>query len=233
MARGKYLKFFIIALAVAIIVPQVVLAAWWNPMSWNWNSLLNFFNSKPMQVQQQAPQVQQQNTVPTVTQDKNILSDVYPLFSNLKWGNAVADTENYPVGKTSGYKITAIGQINANQDAQKFFSYYDSKLKSAGWAQDGSFAADGILGSQIGYKKDNNYIVLDYNIKPGKVTSKKDEPMQYTCPCKVAYSIFTGSFTTPIVGNDRDSHGCIGSAGYSWCEIKQKCLRSWEEKCGL
>jgi hypothetical protein len=35
----------------------------------------------------------------------------------------------------------------------------------------------------------------------------------------------------PIVGNDRDVHGCIGSAGYSWCEIKQKCLRTWEEKC--
>ncbi len=34
-----------------------------------------------------------------------------------------------------------------------------------------------------------------------------------------------------MVGNDRDEHGCIGSAGYSWCEVKQKCLRSWEEKC--
>ncbi len=36
---------------------------------------------------------------------------------------------------------------------------------------------------------------------------------------------------SPIVGNDRDAHGCIGSAGYSWCEAKQKCLRIWEEKC--
>ena len=34
-----------------------------------------------------------------------------------------------------------------------------------------------------------------------------------------------------IVGNDRDEHGCIGSAGYSWCEEKQKCLRVWEEPC--
>lgn len=36
-----------------------------------------------------------------------------------------------------------------------------------------------------------------------------------------------------IVGNDRDTHGCIGSAGYSWCEVKNKCLRTWEEKCEL
>ena len=35
----------------------------------------------------------------------------------------------------------------------------------------------------------------------------------------------------PVVGNDKDEHGCIGSAGYSWCEVKQKCLKSWEEKC--
>ncbi len=34
-----------------------------------------------------------------------------------------------------------------------------------------------------------------------------------------------------IVGGDRDEHGCIGSAGYSWCELKQKCLRVWEEPC--
>lgn len=34
------------------------------------------------------------------------------------------------------------------------------------------------------------------------------------------------------VGGDRDRHGCIGSAGYSWCEAKKKCLRGWEEACG-
>jgi hypothetical protein len=41
------------------------------------------------------------------------------------------------------------------------------------------------------------------------------------------------STTTPdnIVGGDKDAHGCIGSAGYSWCEMKNKCLRVWEEKC--
>ena len=36
---------------------------------------------------------------------------------------------------------------------------------------------------------------------------------------------------TNMVGNDKDKYGCIGSAGYSWCEEKQKCLRNWEEKC--
>lgn len=34
-----------------------------------------------------------------------------------------------------------------------------------------------------------------------------------------------------LVGNDSDEHGCKGSAGYSWCDAKQKCLRVWEENC--
>ena len=33
---------------------------------------------------------------------------------------------------------------------------------------------------------------------------------------------------TKIVGNDKDSHGCIPSAGYQWCGKENKCVRSWE-----
>ena len=36
---------------------------------------------------------------------------------------------------------------------------------------------------------------------------------------------------TNIVGGDRDSHGCIGSAGYLWCEAKASCVRPWETYC--
>lgn len=32
-------------------------------------------------------------------------------------------------------------------------------------------------------------------------------------------------------GGDTDEHGCQASAGYTWCEPKQKCLRTWEEPC--
>lgn len=37
--------------------------------------------------------------------------------------------------------------------------------------------------------------------------------------------------TQPLVGNDSDEHGCKGSAGYTWCAEKNKCLRIWEEPC--
>lgn len=30
------------------------------------------------------------------------------------------------------------------------------------------------------------------------------------------------------VGGDRDAHGCIGSAGYTWCARDAACVRPWE-----
>lgn len=34
---------------------------------------------------------------------------------------------------------------------------------------------------------------------------------------------------SPIVGGDRDGHGCIGSAGYVWCEVQKDCIRLFEK----
>lgn len=31
-----------------------------------------------------------------------------------------------------------------------------------------------------------------------------------------------------LVGNDRDSHGCMASAGYTWSEARKDCVRVWE-----
>ena len=33
----------------------------------------------------------------------------------------------------------------------------------------------------------------------------------------------------PLVGGDRDEHGCIGSAGYVWCEVQKDCIRLFEK----
>ena len=34
-----------------------------------------------------------------------------------------------------------------------------------------------------------------------------------------------------IIGNTTDFHGCKLSAGYTWCEDKKTCLRSWITPC--
>ena len=47
-------------------------------------------------------------------------------------------------------------------------------------------------------------------------------PEEHSAPASMA------SVDSPRVGGDRDSHGCIGSAGYQWCEKRGECARSWE-----
>jgi hypothetical protein len=54
-------------------------------------------------------------------------------------------------------------------------------------------------------------------------------PSQENTPVPQPYT--TEPQPTQLLGGDRDEHGCIGSAGYSWCEVKNKCLRVWEEEC--
>ena len=31
------------------------------------------------------------------------------------------------------------------------------------------------------------------------------------------------------VGDDKDEHGCIASAGYTWSEVQKDCIRLWEK----
>ena len=47
-----------------------------------------------------------------------------------------------------------------------------------------------------------------------------------------AYNYWWANPEEPI-GGERDEHGCLLMAGYTWCEAKQKCLRVWEEGCGI
>ncbi len=46
-------------------------------------------------------------------------------------------------------------------------------------------------------------------------------------------NILTGSkgAATTILGNDQDEHGCIASAGYSWCQSLNACHRPWITPC--
>ena len=39
----------------------------------------------------------------------------------------------------------------------------------------------------------------------------------------------SGCVEEQLIGGETDEHGCLPSAGYTWCEAKQKCLRTWEE----
>ena len=46
-----------------------------------------------------------------------------------------------------------------------------------------------------------------------------------------SFPVVAPAVSQKLIGGDKDSHGCLPAAGYSWCEAKQKCLRAWEEPC--
>lgn len=37
------------------------------------------------------------------------------------------------------------------------------------------------------------------------------------------------NMTSQMVGNDRDPHGCIPSAGYSWSEVRKDCIQVFND----
>lgn len=37
----------------------------------------------------------------------------------------------------------------------------------------------------------------------------------------------------PLVGSDKDAHGCIASAGYIWCTKENSCVKPWEYAAGV
>jgi len=49
--------------------------------------------------------------------------------------------------------------------------------------------------------------------------------------CSNVVKIYKEEIEAVKIWWDKDAHGCYISAWYSWCEIKSKCLRTWEEKC--
>ena len=55
--------------------------------------------------------------------------------------------------------------------------------------------------------------------------------MKYIIFVLVISLFIIGCSEEKIIGGDKDEHGCLIGAGYTWCESKEKCLRTWEEEC--
>lgn len=58
MQKTKLFSMFVAVIIVSVIVPQMALAAWWNPFSWNWGKLLNiFYKQNQVQIEKQIEKV--------------------------------------------------------------------------------------------------------------------------------------------------------------------------------
>ena len=49
----------------------------------------------------------------------------------------------------------------------------------------------------------------------------------------VVYLPITPNEPAPRMGADRDAHGCIASAGYTYSVVRNACIRVWEEGTAL
>jgi hypothetical protein len=69
-------------------------------------------------------------------------------------------------------------------------------------------------------------------IFPGKVNGMKQLQFLILAALMVCTGVLApGCMGQGPIGGDKDEHGCLTGAGYSWCEAKGKCLRVWEEPC--
>src|SRR4051812_16614836 len=53
------------------------------------------------------------------------------------------------------------------------------------------------------------------------------------CGLCMVISFFSIGQTPTAPGSDRDKHGCIASAGYTYSEIKKTCIRLFEQQIKL
>lgn len=241
--QNKYTKLLIIILAVAIVVPQVTLAAWWNPFSWGiWNRVFHFQRTEQKQEQQQSKEQQDKQTAgwKAYANSQYGFEFEYPadwVFSeskiaegaknDLKMGVWVVGS---PKGKTFLSEESSVYPIVVTAYDKPFdYNQYSGGGNNPKVINGTEFIEFNIKGTTY---PDSHFFILDLKNRYIQITDDtKSTDSKLASTFNQILSTFKFTNAQPVVGGDKDSHGCIGSAGYTWCAPKQKCLRTWEEKC--
>jgi len=121
---------------------------------------------------------------------------IYPLASGIAWGDMKMATvssgdANVP-GTLAGIKIVSqpIANItDLSAVSLPFENYYKKKLTAAGWTVDNALAAGGPGAAVIGYRKGNEYVILQY---ASVFKNNGGGIAPETCPCDMTFSIFVG-----------------------------------------
>jgi predicted amidohydrolase YtcJ len=131
---------------------------------------------------------------------------------------AMAPAEPLLLAWVAVNRIVASGKV---MNPEQKISVYDA-MKGVTITAARTFEMEHEIGS-IKKGKQATFTLLEQNpfkIDPVKI---KDIP--------VAGIVYKGRIILnkrKLTGADRDEHGCIGSAGYSWCASTNQCERPWE-----
>lgn len=120
-------------------------------------------------------------------------ADVYPLYSGVTWGAAVATTspDHGPVVQVQA--TAATNTMNIAAASTPFTKYYDDKLTAAGWTQDIMKEASGPGANISVYRKADQFIVIMFSSVFH--VRQPDAPVQ--CPCDVQLTLMSGTQVSP------------------------------------
>lgn len=118
------------------------------------------------------------------------------------------------------------GCVDATTGTRMLYSEGHSIASNSECVQNGSLKAEHWCNSITG----TWWISLDINktgCSPACVINVVNKTAEINWMCT---GLLPGN-ESEMPGSDRDEHGCIPSAGYTWCEATQKCYGPWEENC--
>jgi len=169
-----------------------------------------------------------------------LAQDLLPLYGQSSWSAPRLFPLELPQRVLYGTGIETEAETGTIDPASAFVpfdAYYAKKLKALGWKVDISLQANGPASGQTIYRKGDGFIAVNFYT----IFHVRSDVTPSRCPCDVKLVLFSTtekSATTAtetekgaLVGGDSDAHGCIGSAGYSWCGARGECVRPWEAYC--
>ncbi len=131
---------------------------------------------------------------------------------------AMAPAEPLLLAWVAANRIVASGKV---MNPEEKISVYDA-MKGITITAAHTFEMDREIGS-IKVGKEATFTILEQN--PFKIDPIKIKDIPIT---GVVYKGRIILNKGKLLGGGYDAHGCIGSAGYSWCEKTQRCERPWE-----
>ncbi len=102
--QNRYIKFLLFVAIVAFIVPQITLASWYNPFSWNWN-VFSWF-SRPQVVTPFVPTPTSKNQNNNQQQDTQTQIDQtasWKTYTNSDLGFSLKYPLNFDLAKESAF----------------------------------------------------------------------------------------------------------------------------------
>lgn len=130
--QNKYLKYLLVIFAIILIVPQIALAAWYNPFTWNWN-IFSWFSKQQIVVPVTTP-TNSKNPVAPIAQISTTnfitISNISP--DNNGSGKWIVNSDgSATVNNISSYKINGVTKpINTTKEYPVGTFDYQGLLRS-------------------------------------------------------------------------------------------------------